>query len=322
MQATLIYNPQAGNTSHLQPEQILEALGQVGYEPAYSPTSTEEDLDQALAKAKDLIVVAGGDGSIRSVATRLLDREVRITPLPMGTANNICRFLGLRGKPIDILTGLADPVERDIDIGCANTPQGPKYFLEAMGIGVFADALEKYNPEDGKSVRRGLKTLWETLNDYQPKFFHLNVDGQDFSGSYFLCEVMNTPTMGFHYRLAPDAQVDDGQFDLVLIHANQREGYLKFMRAVLTGTLEHLPEVSIQRGRKLELAWRGFSVHFDGEFVAGLDGIQKSGQPSQAEDPDLLDVEKPFVSVEMTSQAIHFLVPKGSIPEPPEATFL
>jgi diacylglycerol kinase family enzyme len=314
MQATLVYNSHAKNTSNLQPEQILEALRQVGYDATYTPTSKEEDLDRVLANVKDLVVVAGGDGSLRAVATRLLDRKVKIVPLPLGTANNIARTLGLSGKPLDIIAGLADPIERAMDIGCITTPQGINYFLEAMGIGMFADILEKYNPEDGKSMGRAIQTLLKTLNDYQPKFFHVNVDGQDLSGSYILFEIMNTPTMGYHYLLAPDAKPDDGLFDLVLVHAKQREKYVTFIKSVLTGTLERLPEVSIQRGRKLEIAWRGFPLHIDGEVIEGKEWVANNGSSSMDE-PGLLDVAKPYLGVEILPQAIHFLVPKTMIKE-------
>lgn len=313
MHTTLIYNSQAGNTAKVAPDDILKALREVGYDPIYIPTSNEQDLDRVLKDVEDSVVVAGGDGTIRAVATRLMDRNVHITPLPLGTANNIAHTLGLTAKPLEIIAGLADPVERNFDVGCLTTPQGTNYFLEAMGIGVFADILEKYDPKDGKSVRRAIQTLIKTLNDYQPKFFHVNVDGQDFSGSYLLFEVMNTPTMGYHYRVAPDAQPDDGLFELVLIHANQREKYIKFIKSVLTGTLERLPDVSIQRGRKLEIAWRGFPLHVDGEVVEGSNWVVENGNSTQQDEPEYLDVSKPFIQVELAPQAIHFWVPKSTL---------
>jgi diacylglycerol kinase family enzyme len=312
VQTTLIYNPHAGIRSNLTPDKILEALGQAGYDPNYSPTSTEEDLDGALAKAKDLVVVAGGDGSIRAVATHLLGRDVRIAPLPLGTANNVARLLGLTGKPLEIIAGLADPVERDMDMGLMITPRGPTYFLEATGMGMFADLLKNYKPEEGKSIPRGIQTLLETLNDYQPKFFHVNVDGEDVSGSYFLVEVMNTPTVGFHFMLAPDAKPDDGLFDLVLIHANERENYLKFMTGVLTGTVERLPAVSMQRGQRLEIAWRGFPVHLDERVMAGLDGAEEDDYHPQTDESNPLDVSKPYLSVELLPRAVHFMVPRAT----------
>ena len=82
MQATLIYNPNAGTTAQLSPDKLLEALRQAGYDPIYAPTLQEEDLNNALSEAKDLVVVAGGDGSIRAAAIRLLGRGIPIVPLP------------------------------------------------------------------------------------------------------------------------------------------------------------------------------------------------------------------------------------------------
>jgi diacylglycerol kinase (ATP) len=313
MQVTLIYNPNAGITAQLPPDKLVEAIKRAGYDPIYAPTLQENDLDAALAQAKDLVVVAGGDGSIRAAAIRLLGKDVRIVPLPMGTANNICRMLEINRKPLEILASLAHLEERDINIWQVITPHGLDYFIEAMGIGVFADILENYRPEEGKSLRRGVQTLRMVLNGYQPKFFHINVDGQDFSGSYLLCEVMNTSTLGFHFMLAPDARPDDGYFDLVLIHDNQRASYVKFLKAVLTRSLRKLPEVSVHRGRKLEIAWRGFPLHLDGTTIAGLDEVNVLDHHFHNEEPELLDVAKPIIRVELAPEAVHFCIPKQEV---------
>lgn len=309
MKTTLIYNQKAGSVAQLSADEILEALRQAGYDAFYTPTSTEEELDQVLADAKELVVVAGGDGSIRAAATRLLDRDIHIAPLPMGTANNIARLLELTGHPLDIIAGLVDPVKRDMDMGCVITPDGDEYFLEAMGIGMFADVMRKYKPEEGKSISRGIGTILETLNEYQPKYFHINVDGTDLSDSYLMCEVMNTPTMSYHVTLAPNARVDDGLFDMVLVHANQRESYLNFIRGILTGNLESLPDVSIHRGRNLEIAWRGFPLHLDGTVLTKLNW----DNDSKMDEPNLLSVSKPYLQVELMPKAIHFLIPKTNI---------
>jgi diacylglycerol kinase family enzyme len=309
MQATFIHNPQARSTSKLPVDEVLQALKQIGYSPTLFTTSTEEELDRALENAQDLVVVAGGDGSIRAVAIRLLERNIRIAPLPLGTANNLARMLGVSGTPLEIIAGLANPVERDMDMGRVVTPQGVEYFLEAMGIGAFADVMEKYNPQEGKSLTRGVGTLLNTLNGYQPKFFHINLDGQDLSGSYFMCEVMNTPTVSFRVTLAPDARSDDNLLDLVLIHANQRESYLKLMSGILGGTLVDLPEVSAIRGHTLEIAWRGFPLHLDGTVLASLNWEEEENDPAQMGDPYLLDVEKPYLQVELMPKAVHFLIP-------------
>jgi diacylglycerol kinase (ATP) len=311
MHTTLIYNQQAGNVQQPGPDQILEALRQVGFDPVYHPTSSEEDLDHVLAEARDLVVVAGGDGSIRAVAIRLLGKNVKITPLIMGTANNIGRMFALASNPLEIISGLADPVERALDVGHVVMPQGSAYFLEALGIGIFADGMKKYDPENGKSILRSIQTAIETVNEYQPKFFHLNLDGEDLSGSYLMVEAMNTPSMGLRYRLAPDAIPDDGLFDLVMIHASQRENYLRFIAGVLAGNLAELPAVSVRRGSHLEIAWRGFPLHLDAQVFAGLDWLDEKHLVPQNES-NSLEVAGPFLSVELLPKAIHFLVPRVS----------
>jgi diacylglycerol kinase (ATP) len=313
MQATLIYNPNAGTTAQLSPDQLIDALRQAGYDPVYVPTLQEDEVEPALAEAKDLVVVAGGDGSIRAAAIHLLGKGIPIAPIPLGTANNICRMLEISGRPLDIIAGLAQPEERKVNIWQVVTPQGIDYFIEAMGIGVFADILENYRPEEGKSLRRGIQTLRRVLNGYQPKFFHINVDGVDFSGSYLLCEVMNAPTVGFHFMLAPEARPDDGYFDLVLIHDNQRASYVRLLKAVLTRTLGNLPEVSVHRGRRLEIAWRGFPLHLDGTATAGLDGVDVLGNPFHNQEPELLDVAKPVIRVELAPETVSFCMPRKTV---------
>lgn len=315
MKTTLIYNPQSGTGFNPGPDEIMNTLRQIGYEPNHIATASELDLDRALANVQGLVVVAGGDGTIRAVATRLLGSNVKIAPLPMGTANNIARTLKLIARPLEIVAGLADPIERTIDIGCVETPDGPVYFLEAMGIGAFADVLKRYDPRNGKSIARSIQSILDTMADYQPKFFHLNLDGEDLSGSYLLVEIMNTPTLGLRYMLAPNAEADDGLFDLVLIHAHERDNYLKFMAGTLMGNLESFPAISIQRGRELEIAWRGFPMHVDGEVVSDAGWIERYASSVKMDNSNPLDVPEPSLKVEVVPGAIHFLVPKSTTTE-------
>lgn len=315
METTLIYNPQSGAGFNPGPDEILNGLRAIGYEPNHIATASEADLHRALADIQGLVFVAGGDGTIREAAIHLLGSDVKIAPIPMGTANNIARTLELFGSPIEIVAGLADPMERCLDIGRVQTPDGPAYFMEAMGAGAFADVLKRYDPKDGKSIPRTIQSMLDTLKNYQPKFFHINLDGQDLSGSYFMIEVMNTPAMGLRYMLAPDAKADDGLLDLVMIHANQRENYLKFMAGALMGNLDGFSTVSLQRGKNLEIAWRGFPLHLDAEVVSGTGWIERYESAVEMDDSNLLDVPDPYLKVEVVPKAIQFLVPKTTTTE-------
>src|SRR5687768_4431875 len=98
MQATLIINPNSGGAEQVKPEELIQALQEAGYEPVLKATNSEEELDTALNGIRDLVVSAGGDGTFRAVATRLLGKKVFLTHLPLGTANNVGHSLGIEGN--------------------------------------------------------------------------------------------------------------------------------------------------------------------------------------------------------------------------------
>jgi diacylglycerol kinase (ATP) len=169
MQATLVFNPNAGSADQVSCEAIQEALRQGGYEPVYTATESEADLDRILSNRQGLIVVAGGDGTARAVATRLIGKDVALALIPLGSANNICRTLGIVQSPLEIIAGLRNPTRCYFDLGFVHGPWGVDHFLEAFGFGFFADTLATYNPAGGKSVLRGITATASTLANYQAK---------------------------------------------------------------------------------------------------------------------------------------------------------
>lgn len=122
MKTTLIVNPNAGNTSEGLEEEIQAALQAAGYTCEHRPTQSEEDLEQALETSADLVVAAGGDGTLRAVVKRLAGRGIPLLPLPLGTANNVGNALGLNGSLQDWLGGLERPTHTQYDLGIARGP--------------------------------------------------------------------------------------------------------------------------------------------------------------------------------------------------------
>ena len=98
MQATLIVNPNSGIMGKAQPEELIEALREASYKTVLKSTSSEEELDTVLNGISGLVVSAGGDGTFRAVATRMLGKKVPLTHLRLGTANNIGHALGIEGS--------------------------------------------------------------------------------------------------------------------------------------------------------------------------------------------------------------------------------
>jgi diacylglycerol kinase family enzyme len=309
VKATLIYNPSARATSTVTPEALQAALRDAGFDPVYRPTERESDLDAILKSASGLVVAVGGDGTFRAVATRVLGKDVYLAIIPMGTANNIARCLGVSGEPMELVAGLRHPKRRPFDVGCVETPGRRDYFLEGAGFGLFAEALALYNPDEGKSILRALKALTETLAEHRPRFFKLVLDGQDISGQYLMVEALNTTAIGLRLKLAPEADPSDGQLEVVCIREDLEPGLLKYAAALVREELEELPAVEVRRGRRLTLAWDGFPMHLDA-LVRPNDSDPVTnggaGKPGRAVDPA---GQKALVVVEIIPAALSLWLP-------------
>lgn len=275
MQAMLIYNPHSGGATGLSSEALLKALQGVGYSVTYRATESKDDLDEVLVGAEGLILVAGGDGTFRAVVTRLVGKNVSVLPLPLGTANNVCEALGIRGSALELIGGLGGkkPPTRPLDLGRVKGPWGETYFVEALGFGFFAQTLAAYDPKAGKSVLRGVGAVFKTLAEHRARRYQLTLDGRDLSGAYLWVEVLNTPATGPRLKLAPDADPGDGLLDVVCIKESDRDNLLTYAKGLLAEELTELPSVTVHRGKQLTLSWDGFPVHLDAEVCRAQDEV-------------------------------------------------
>src|SRR5215208_627100 len=297
MQATLIVNPNSGGAEEVKPEEMIEALRESGYEPVLKATSTEEELDTALNGIRGLVVTAGGDGTFRAAATRLLGKNVSMTHLPLGTANNIGHSLGLEGTALEIIARLKDPRKGHFDVGIVTAPWGRDFFVEACGFGLYADGLSIYDPNEGRSLLRSISSIIQTINEFETHSCQITLDGKDISGTYRMFEVMNTNRFGPWIKLAPEADPGDGLLEVVRIRPDNDESLFRYVRSLLAEELKELPNVEISRGRCLEMRWPGnFPIHVDAEIRPWLNGSSKDQNPAirainRASDGNLIRIE-------------------------------
>jgi diacylglycerol kinase family enzyme len=270
MRITIIHNSGSGGRTLTGPD-LIAAAADAGHRASYASTDDEAAVVKLLSDPGELVAIVGGDGTMRNVASRLMGRKVPVTLIPAGTANNIGKSLGITGEARDLIAGWSTGRQIPFDTGVVRGANGTCAMFEGMGFGPIAVTIAALSPlTDAEAradftddeVRRDLKVLREVLADYPVHECSVKLDGRDLSGEYILVEVMNIRSVGPNIVLAPDADVSDGMFDLVLL----TDGDRATLRDYLTSRLEGKP-VPVQfpshRGRHVELGWRGSRVHID-----------------------------------------------------------
>lgn len=270
MKVTLIHNPKAGDETQPSAGQLVALIREAGHKVRLQSTR-EKGWSRALKKKAGLIVVAGGDGTIGKVCRRLVGSGVPVAVLPLGTANNISRTLGVAGMNIfQLISGWRHCEVVKFDAGVATGPWGKRYFIESVGAGLFARAMPEMDRSETMKkiadtdvkVTYALQMLRERLQKQKPLTLKAKLDGKDISGRYLLVEAMNTRHIGPNLYLAPHVAHDGGMLDLVLVAENERRRFAKYLETWQSG--KQWPHaLGVGRGRRLDIEWTGFPLHLD-----------------------------------------------------------
>jgi diacylglycerol kinase (ATP) len=269
VRVTLIHNPTAG-AGKASAESLVRLLQAAGHKVRYQ-SAKADDWDEALALPADLIAAAGGDGTVSRVARRMVGRGIPVAPLPLGTANNIARTLGVADVSLEeIVRGWRNPRRVKLDVGVAEGPWGKRQFLEGVGVGLFATLLahgkaKKKAAKSGRTadrVTRALRMLKRRVKTCEAIALKASLDGRDISGSYLLLEALNILYVGPNLFLAPESKPGDGTFDVVLVTEAERDRLLEYL-SKWQDNRERLAVLPSHRGKRLKLEWTGFQVHID-----------------------------------------------------------
>jgi diacylglycerol kinase family enzyme len=269
MRVLLIHNPKAGDGKHSK-KQLMASLTRCGHQAFYQSIK-KRGWQKAFKKPVDLVIAAGGDGTVHQTAWQLIETGIPLAILPLGTANNLARSLGFTESVDEILQSLHCGKSRPFDIGVARSGSQTDYFLEAAGGGLFADYFPaaKANETKGASPEEELKAhlslLRELALDYRARPWKISIDGKDISGRYILWGAMNIRSAGPALHLTPKAKTDDGRLDFVAVHEHDRKVFIKHVDAHLAERKERLP-LSPRKFREFKITSPFGSMHLDGEL--------------------------------------------------------
>jgi diacylglycerol kinase (ATP) len=267
MRVALLHNPTAGGEDHSD-AQLTELVARNGHDVVHLVTRVSE-LTAALHRAPcDLVVVAGGDGTVGRAACELAGWQVPLSIFALGTANNTARSLSLPVAHKHIVRSWNGAVRVPFDLGVLGDGTVRRRFAEAVGWGVFASVVATAKERgERKSVRKTLKRdrkLFETTSRAAvAQTYSIEIDGRDVSGDYLLVEVMNVPFLGPRLRISPRSDSSDGVFELVLAAAEHRDSLEELAR---TGELAEPLALRVERGKQIRIETSEPIAHVDGRL--------------------------------------------------------
>lgn len=276
--ARLIYNPTSGRElAQRNIAYILDRLENAGYEASAYATKSKGDATRGARKAVrrrfDLVIAAGGDGTINEVINGLAEKEFRpiLGVLPLGTTNDFARAVNIPrdvAKACDVLCG---GVAIPIDIGKAND----HYFVNIAGGGKLTEL--SYDVPSKLKTMLGQLAYYikgiEMLPSLRPTKVRIEYDGHIFSGDIMLFLVSNTNSVGGFERLAPDARLDDGLFDVIILKATNLAEFIRLTSLAARGEHVNDPRIIYAQASRIKIeSEEKMQLNIDGEYGGIMPG--------------------------------------------------
>lgn len=233
------------------------------------------DQDESLRAARAAVagglsglVAVGGDGTVHLALQAVTGTSTPLGIVPAGTGNDFASALGLSAKRPDIaIAAIAAGSVRTVDA----VRVGEQWWACVMGAGFDSAVNERANGMRWPRgpMRYNLAILAE-LGLFRPKPFVLTLDGVRIETEAMLVAVANAPAYGGGLRVAPDARLDDGLLDVVVLGPIPKAVFLRLLPRVRTGGHIGHPAVTVHRARVVVLEGEGQTAYADGERLADL----------------------------------------------------
>ncbi len=264
----LIYNPYSGENVILRElDRVVKMHQEKGYEVVPYRIQRDRSIDEVLddIEGYKYILVAGGDGTVDSVVNAMKRKNVDlpIGILPLGTANDFGKFLGIPNKVEDALERILKFNPKPIDLGKVND----KYFVNVASTGLLTDVSQKTDVNLKNTIGKlayYLKGL-EEIPNFRKLKVKITTDEMVYDDTMYLILVFNGQTAG-NLRLATKAEVDDGYLDLIIIKAVQLYEILPLFIKILKGDHLDSKKVVYVKTKKIKIETdEGIVTDIDGE---------------------------------------------------------
>lgn len=236
-------------------------------------------LRDALAQDVTQVLSMGGDGT-NHILVNALVRHNQAHPqqalvygvLPAGTGQDWARGVGMPMNTLAAVDWLVAAQPRPIDVGHVLLDDDAHYFLNISSVGLSFDVASRVNATHRRRPWTFLRASVMSILNYEPRHVRIELDGAVwYDEKTYLAVVANGSTFGQGMRVAPEATIDDGLFDVVTIDAVSRLTLLSALQLVYRGKHLSHPNVHMQRAKQVRI------TSDDGPLGLDLDGEAAQG---------------------------------------------
>jgi YegS/Rv2252/BmrU family lipid kinase len=250
-------------------DEAMALLREHGFTVLEKTPGKAENLSDLIRRYKnevDTVIVGGGDGSLNAAANGLVEAQIPLGILPLGTANDLARTLEIPTELEQACQTIAEGYTKRIDLGSVND----NYFFNVASIGLTVRITQQLSKESkGRwGVLAYLFTALQVLWQARPFHAEIRCNGESFKVKTIQIAVGNGRHYGGGMVVAEDAEIDDSRLDLYSLEVNHWWQVVLLFPAMRQGTLEGSQRVRTLQGREFEVhLLKQRALTADGEIV-------------------------------------------------------
>ena len=268
--ALIIYNPVAGYFPERRLTGVCQSLSWLGVEETICETAYRGDAEAFAAAASehfDVVVAAGGDGTINEVVNGLAGSHLPLAIIPLGTANVLAAEIDLPRNISAIARTIAAGETRPVHLGVVNG----RRFVMMAGLGFDAHVVANVNRSLKQAVGKFAYVLQTAISafTFPSRAYRVTIDGTCREAASVV--IANGRRYGGSYTCAPEASIEVPEFHICLFKNSGPLSVARYGAALMMGTLHRLPDIEIARGSHVVVEGpSGEPVQCDGDVYAAL----------------------------------------------------
>jgi len=276
--ALIIYNPVAGYFPGRRLTRVCQSLSRLGVEETIRETAYRGDAEAFAAAASskdfDVVVAAGGDGTINEVANGLAGSHLPLAIIPLGTANVLAAEIEIPRNVFAIARTIAAGETRRVQLGVING----RRFLMMAGLGFDAHVVANVNRTIKQAVGKLAYVLQTAISafTFPSPTYRVLIDGTCHEAASVV--IANGRRYGGSYTCTPDARIEVPEFHVCLFKNSGPLSVARYSAALTLGRVHRLPDIEIIRGTQVLVESPGGEpVQCDGDIATALPLVASIG---------------------------------------------